>query len=163
MTLNAITLDQYFHNIINQPRIVEIKEPNMFDIMKAKWTEFWTTSFKFVEVPDKYAVNNAPELQEDAWVFGMSTGEYEIDGEVVTAQEDIIVGDNNGTWMETLDHILDIMSKHYGYNIKEQVYYSVAYPLNHPDSAGYGRELNDEVLQKLLLSFPEVYEVSKPE
>ena len=65
--------------------------------------------------------------------------------------------------MEVLDTILDAMEAHYGYNIKEQVYYSVHFPLNMEGEAGYGRSLNDEVFQKLLLSFPEVYEVSKPE
>jgi hypothetical protein len=68
--------------------------------------------------------------------------------------------------MEVLDRILDEMSKHYGYNIKEQVYYSVEFPLNELDDrtgkpfAGYGRSLNDKVLQQLLLAFPEVYDVN---
>ena len=59
---------------------------------------------------------------------------------------------------------LDEMEKHYGYSIKEQVYYSVSFPLNEMDGftgkpyAGYGRNLNDNVLQQLLLAFPEIYE-----
>jgi hypothetical protein len=60
--------------------------------------------------------------------------------------------------MEVLDNVLDAMEAHYGYNIKEQVYYSVHYPLNQPEYAGHGRCLNDERLQQILLAFPELYE-----
>jgi len=51
-----------------------------------------------------------------------------------------------------------VMGEHYGYNIKEQVYYSVAFPMNIEGNSGHGRMLNDEVVQKLLLAYPEVYE-----
>ena len=156
MTLNAITLDDYFKLIIKP---TDTKETTMFDVMKeatasvkAKWTEFMNDSFKFVDVTDKY------EQLDDYWSFELRSSAYESDGEVVPAQHDFILDTNDATWMDVVDRVLDVLGKHYCYNIKEQVYYSVAYPLNHPDSAGYGRELNDEVLQKLLLSFPEVYE-----
>jgi hypothetical protein len=56
------------------------------------------------------------------------------------------------------------MEAHYGYSIKEQVYYSVAFPMNDIDErtgepyAGYGRCINDELFQQLLLAHPELYE-----
>ena len=59
--------------------------------------------------------------------------------------------------MEVFDTILDAMEAHYGYNIKEQVYYSVTFPLNDPDFPGFSRCLNDERLQQILLAFPELY------
>ena len=59
--------------------------------------------------------------------------------------------------MEVLDKVLDVLEKHYEYNIKEQVYYSVTFPINNPEYAGYGRCLSDELLQQLLLAFPELY------
>jgi hypothetical protein len=127
----------------------------MFDVMKAKWTEFFTTQFKWIEEPTT-VTDDEPE---DSWAFYAHTSAYDD----IATKETFIKGAQDGTWMEIVDQVLDVLSHHYGYNIKEQVYYSVAFPLNHPDSSSYGRELNDEVLQKLLLSFPEVYEVSKAE
>jgi hypothetical protein len=75
----------------------------------------------------------------------------------------VLLEPNDTTWMEALDKILNVLNKHYGYNVKEQVYYSVTYPLNELDEngeelAGYGRSLNDELFQKLLLTHPELYE-----
>lgn len=126
----------------------------MFDVMKAKWTEFWTNRYAFI--------NPTQDEEEEGWAFVMSTPSYvDAEGQTVPAKYDVIQGDNDSTWSETVDQILDVIGKHYGYNIKEQVYYSVAFPLNHPECAGYGRSLNDEVLQQLLLAHPEVYEVSK--
>ena len=148
-----MTLDEYFHKIVsdNKP-----KELTMFDVVKAKWTEFWTTRYSFVDTPQ--------QEEEEGWAFVMSTPTYgDSDVGFIEAKYDIIQGDNDTTWMEIVDQILDVIGKHYGYNIKEQVYYAVTFPLNHPESSSYGRELNDEVLQQLLLSFPEVYEVSKAE
>jgi hypothetical protein len=146
-----MTLDDYFKLIVKPTE----KEPTMFDWIKAKWTELMTTPIAFTDEPTQ-------EIVEEGWAFIMKTGSYvDETGEVVPTKEDIIAGDSNGTWMETLDQLLDIMSKHYGYDIKEQVYYSVHYPLNIEGEAGYGRCLNDEVLQKLLLSYPEVYEAKK--
>jgi uncharacterized protein involved in high-affinity Fe2+ transport len=81
-------------------------------------------------------------------------------GDTVKPVHTVLVEPHEGTWMEVLDTILDAMEAHYGYNIKEQVYYSVAFPLNDPECAGYGRSLNDDVLQQLLLAYPEVYEVN---
>jgi glycine cleavage system protein P-like pyridoxal-binding family len=87
------------------------------------------------------------------------------EGTLHPIKETIIIEPHETIWMEVLDRILDEMSKHYGYSIKDQVYYAVEFPLNEVDEhtgkpfAGYGRSLNDKVLQQLLLSFPEVYEV----
>ena len=74
----------------------------------------------------------------------------------------MLVEPHEGTWFEVLDRILDAMEAHYGYNIKEQIYYSVNFPLNDTDDKGipypgYGRCLNDERLQQILLAFPELY------
>lgn len=160
MTLDAITLDQYFHKIVNtQP-----KELAMLDVMKAKWTEFWTqnpinTSYQFVD--NQSTVTNKFDIPEDTWVFGIHTGAYVGDGESVEAKEDIIVGHDGSTWMEVLDQILDVLGHHYGYNIKEQVYYSVHFPINEEGFAGYGRCLNDALFQQILLVHPELYHHSK--
>jgi len=139
-----MTLEQYFH-VINQP-----KEPNMFEYLKNKWTELTTTRYQFEPEP--------LQGEEDYWAFEMHTSAYECDGEAVPMKHNIIMDANDSTWHETLDQILDVMGEHYGYNIKEQVYYSVAFPLNSEGMTGYGRMLNDEVLQQLLLAHPEAYE-----
>lgn len=119
----------------------------------------WTKPVAFVEEKETL-------MDDDYWAFEMVTHEW-IDecNEVHPLKQTIIIEPNDTTWMEVLDRILDEMSKHYGYNIKEQVYYSVEFPLNELDDhtgkpfAGYGRSLNDKVLQQLLLAFPEVYDV----
>jgi hypothetical protein len=149
-----MTLEQYFH-AINQPRK---KEATMFEYLKNKWTELTTTKYEFQPEPLKG--------EEDYWVFEIHTSAYECDGEAVPMKHNIIMDNNDSTWHDTLDQILDVMGDHYGYNIKEQVYYSVTFPNNtlyySPDGkpqAGYGRMLNDDVLQQLLLAYPEVYEM----
>lgn len=160
-----MTLDEYFHSIINKPRIVYVKEPTMFDQFKiavanaqSNFMSLWTKPVAFVE-------EEPTVMDDDYWAFEMVTHEW-IDefNEVHPLKQTIIIEPHDTTWMEVLDRILDEMSKHYGYNIKEQVYYSVEYPLNEVDDrdrtpfAGYGRCLNDNILQQLLLAFPEVYE-----
>lgn len=154
-------LEQYFHNINNQP----IKEPTMFDQFKiavanaqSNFMSLWTKPVVFVE-------EEPTVMDDDYWAFEMVTHAW-IDecNEVHPLKQTIVIEPNGTTWMEVLDRILDEMSKHYGYNIKEQVYYSVNFPLNEIDDrngkpfAGYGRSLNDDVLQQLLLAYPEVYE-----
>ena len=159
-----MTLDDYFHTIINnQP----IKEQTMFDQFKIavasaqnNFMSLWTKPVVFVKEEEPTV------MDEDYWAFEMVTHEWidECD-EVHPIKHTIIIEPHDTTWMEVLDRILDEMSKHYGYNIKEQVYYSVEFPLNELDDrtgkpfAGYGRSLNDKVLQQLLLTFPEVYDV----
>jgi hypothetical protein len=156
-----MTLDQYFHLIINKPRIVEFKEPDMFDKTKMFFTEQIEKINSLLTKPTAFVEEDPALYEEGYWAFEMFTPEYTCDGEFEPKQHDCIIEPSDTTWMETLDQILDVMGKHYGYNIKEQVYYSVAFPLNDPECAGYGRSLNDAVLQKLLLSYPEVYEVNK--
>ena len=155
-------LEQYFHTIIKQPAI---KEPTMFENIKAAvasaqnhFMSLWTKPVSFID--------DHPKLTEDDyWSFEMVTHEWiDEEGNIRPVKESIIIEPHDTTWMEVLDRILDEMSKHYGYNIKEQVYYSVEFPLNECDErtgkpfAGYGRSLNDNILQQLLLAHPEVYE-----
>jgi hypothetical protein len=140
------TLERYFARIVStQPQ----KELTMLDVLKAKWNEFWTHSWVFTDAQEL----KKPQELDDYWAFYARTTAYED----IEAKESYIAGEQDGTWMEILDQILDVLGHHYGYNIKEQVYYSVHFPLNKEGEAGYGRSLNDEVLQKLLLSYPEVY------
>jgi len=156
MTLNPLTLDQYFHLIVNKQQ----KETTMFEKTKMFFNEQIEKITSLLTKPTAF-VEEDPKLYEDGyWAFEMYTPEYTCDGEFEPKQHDCIIEPGDTTWMETLDQILDIMGKHYGYNIKEQVYYSVAFPLNDPECAGYGRSLNDDVLQQLLLAYPEVYEVN---
>lgn len=127
----------------------------MFEYLKAKWTELMSTRYEFIEEP----VVEEQGGYEEGWAFVMRTDSYvNEDGEFIPVKETIIAGDNNGTWMESLEQILDVFNEHYGYNIKEQVYYAVYMALNTEGEAGYGRCLNDEVLQQLLLAYPEAYD-----
>ena len=165
MTHDPLTLEQYFHEIVNKP--IEKEKPTMFDQFKIavanakhNFMSLWTKPVAFVE-DEKHTL-----MEEDYWAFEMVTYEW-IDecNEVHPLKHTLVIEPHETTWMEVLDRILDEMSKHYGYNIKEQVYYSVEFPLNELDDrtgkpfAGYGRSLNDKVLQQLLLAFPEVYDV----
>jgi hypothetical protein len=153
-------LEEYFHNINNQPTK---KEPmTMFQYLKNKWHELTTTKYEFVEETETI-------MDEDYWAFEMYSHEWiDIEGEKQPVRHTFIVEAHDSTWMDVLDRILDEMNNHYGYNIKEQVYYSVNFPLNEVDDrtgkpfAGYGRCLNDAVLQQLLLAYPEVYELDLP-
>jgi len=149
-----MTLNEYFHAIVkNKP-----KELTMFENLKTHFMSLWTKPIAFVEDHPKL-------MDDDYWAFEMVTKEWiDEEGNVRPVKESIIIEPHDTTWMDVLDRILDEMGKHYGYNIKEQVYYSVEFPLNEVDEhtgkpfAGYGRSLNDKVLQQLLLAFPEVYE-----
>ena len=154
MTLKPLTLDEYFHAIVkNKP-----KELTMFENLKTHFMSLWTKPTAFVEDHPKL-------MDDDYWAFEMVTHEWiDEEGNVRPIKESLIIEPHDTTWMEVVDRILDELSKHYGYNIKEQVYYAVEYPLNEVDErtgkpfAGYGRCLNDQMLQQLLLAFPEVYE-----
>lgn len=152
-----MTLDDYFH-VINQPKketTMMLKLSMFFTEQLEKIKNLWTKPVAFAE---------QEVLDDDYWVFEMYTNKWiNEDGETVPVKHTLIVEPNETTWMEVLDRILEEMEKHYGYNIKDQVYYSVQFPLNDINPftgkpiAGYGRSLNDEVLQQLLLAFPEVY------
>lgn len=127
-----------------------------------KIKSLFTKPTKFVDVEPDFVELQQPEL-EDYWAFEMRTDEWvDVDGTEHPVKRTCIIEPHEGTWMEVLDKVLDEMEKHYGYNIKEQVYYSVALPLNMVNEAGYGRMLNDEVFQQLLLAHPEVYELPAP-
>ena len=157
-------LVEYFRRI-NQSKTV--KGSTMFDNVKAsmqlvrtKFTELFAATEPQMDEIDRFKAVNK---EDGYWAFESFTPEYTVDGELEPMQHDVIFDTNDTTWMECLDQILDVLGKHYGYNIKEQVYYSVAFPVNEVDEdtgkqlAGYGRCLNDAVLQKLLLAYPEAY------
>ena len=158
-------LEQYFHEIINQPRIVYVKERTMMLQLSMFFTRQLEKLNSLLTKPTSF-VEEDPTLYEDGyWGFEMYTPEW-IDehGDTVKSITTMLLEPHDGTWMEVLDTILDKMEAHYGYNIKEQVYYSVTFPNNEPSPytgeimAGYSRMLNDGVFQQLLLAFPEVYE-----
>jgi hypothetical protein len=157
----SMTLEQYFHTIINQPRIVYVKETTMFDKTKMFFNEQIEKLNTLLTKPVAF-VEEDPKLHDDGyWAFEMYTPEWINEhGETLKPVHTVLVEPHEGAWMEVLDNVLNAMEAHYGYNIKEQVYYSVTFPLNDPECVGYGRLLNDEVLQKLLLAHPEVYEVN---
>ena len=163
-----MTLEQYFHLIINKP---PVKEPEMnflklsmfFTEQLEKLSKLWTKPTTFVDNSELHTF--AEDYEDGYWAFEMYTPEWYSDDrdEVVAPIHTMFITPHEGTWMEVLDKILDAMEKHYGYNIKEQVYYSVNFPLNEPSPytgevmAGHGRCLNDERLQQILLAFPELY------
>lgn len=155
MTLNPLTLDQYFHLIVNKQQ----KETTMFEKTKMFFNEQIEKINSLLTKPTTF-VEEDPKLYEDGyWAFEMYTPEWvDEHGDTVKPVHTVLVEPHEGTWMEVLDQILDAMEAHYGYNIKEQVYYSVAFPHNIEGYAGYGRSLNDELFQQLLLAHPEVYE-----
>ena len=132
----------------------------MFEKTKMFFNEQFEKINSLLTKPTAFVEQDPALYEEGYWAFEMYTPDYVCDGEFEPKQHDCIIELNDTTWIETLDQILDVMGKHYGYNIKEQVYYSVTFPLNDPECAGYGRSLNDDVLQQLLLAHPEVYEVS---
>jgi hypothetical protein len=136
----------------------------MFERSKAYFQSLkdsWSSLYKWdVEIESKETA-----MEVDYWAFEMYTEPYvNEEGKRISAVHSMLIEPHETTWMEVLDKILDEMEKHYGYNIKEQVYYSVTFPLNIDNEytgtplVGKGRCLNDEVLQQLLLAFPEVYE-----
>lgn len=154
-------LEDYFRKI----NLNLIKEPTMFDQFKIAVANAQSNFMSLWAKPVAFVEEEPTVMDDDYWAFEMVTHEW-IDefGETRPLKQTIIIEPHDTTWMEVLDRILDEMQKHYGYNIKEQVYYSVEFPLNEVDHytgkpfAGYGRSLNDKVLQQLLLAFPEVYE-----
>jgi hypothetical protein len=156
-----MTLDQYFHLIVNKPPVKEkpmnfLKLSMFFTEQFEKIKNLWTKPVAFVEQEQEV-------LEEDYWAFEMYTNEW-IDehGETVPVKHTLTIEPHEGTWMEVIDRVIEEIEKHYGYDIKSRVYYSVEFPLNDLDHegkpmAGYGRCLNDEVLQQLLLAFPQAY------
>ena len=152
-----MTLDQYFHQIIKQPLV---KEQTMFERTKMFFTQQIEKINSLLTKPTTFVDNEVTPEVDDYWSFEMYTGEWYSDerDELVPVKHTCIIEPNDTTWMGVLDKVIDELEKHYGYNIKEQVYYSVTFPLNNPEFAGHGRCLNDERLQQILLAFPELYE-----
>ena len=151
-----MTLDDYFKLIVKP---TETKETTMDFLKLSMWFTAQLENFKKLWTKPTAFVEEDPTLYEDGyWAFEMYTpawtNEY---NETVEPVHTVFVEPHEGTWMEVLDTVLDAMEAHYGYNIKEQVYYSVNFPLNQSDLSGYGRCLNDERLQQILLAFPELY------
>jgi hypothetical protein len=151
-------LEDYFHSIVKQTvkeqKTMSFLNLSMFFTEQLEnFKKLWTKPTAFVEIED-------PKLYEDGyWAFEMYTPEWTDEfGDTVKPVHTVLIEPHEGAWMEVLDTILDAMEAHYGYNIKEQVYYSVNFPLNKEGFAGYGRSLNDELFQQLLLAHPEVYE-----
>ena len=156
-----MTLNEYFHLIVNKPPVKEkpmnfLKLSMFFTEQLEKIKNLWTKPVAFVEQKQEV-------LEEDYWAFEMYTNEW-IDeyGETVPVKHTLTFEPHEGTWMEVIDRVIEEIEKHYGYDIKSRVYYSVEFPLNNLDHegkpmAGYGRCLNDEVLQQLLLAFPQAY------
>jgi hypothetical protein len=167
---NHQPLVEYFSKIIQSTTPNFVKESTMFDNVKAsmqmardKLTSLWTNPTTFVD-------NSKLEDHDDYWAFEMYTGEWEdFAGEGQPARHTVIIEPHEGTWMGVLDTILDAMNAHYGYNIKEQVYYSVKFPMNgiceftDVPYDGHGRNLNDDILQQLLLAYPEAYDSHVPD
>lgn len=157
-------LEKYFERIVNtQP-----KELSMFEKTKMFFNEQLEKINTLLTKPVAFVEEDPKAMGTDYWAFEMYTGEWYSDerGELQPVKHTCIIEPHEGTWMEILDKVMDEMEKHYGYSIKEQVYYSVNFPLNELDNEGnpfpgYGRCLNDKRLQQVLLAFPELYE-SRP-
>lgn len=61
------------------------------------------------------------------------------------------------TWMEVLEDLIKVLELHYGYGIREHVYYAVNFPIfDHNVSPAPGRELNQDLFMELLQDNPEL-------
>jgi hypothetical protein len=136
----------------------------MFESFKAHFTSLW--SINEPSKPDAHVADvTMPEEQpcKDFYRIELFTEGYHCDDEYIPDKYSCIKENRDMvTWMELVDKFADMLSHHYGYNIKEQIYYSVKFPINTLDNEGkefpgYGRELNDEKLQLLLLTHPDLY------
>ena len=159
MTLDTKSLEDYFHRINQSPQ----KEPAMFDYFKAQFAHLFPAPVYSVE-----ASVQTSDDSKDFYSIEMFTEGYDD----IPDKYSCLKGDHSNeediTWMALVDKFADMLSYHYGYNIKEQIYYSVQFPMNLRDESGkeysgYGRELNDDRLQLLLLTHPELYETGEAE
>ena len=156
-----MTLDEYFHKIINQT-------PKKEQTMMLKLSMFFTEQFEklnaLLNKPVSFIQEDDEHEGSDYYIFEMYTAPWydTEEGKLVESKRSLVIGDQVGdpdpSWTTVIDMILDEMSKHYGYDLKSQVYYSVTCPINDIFPEKAGRMLNDEILQQLLLAFPEVYE-----
>lgn len=141
----------------------------MFEKTKMCFNEQIEKINSLLTKPTAFVEQDIKLYDDGYWAFEMYTPEWvDEHGDTVQPVHTVLVEPHEGTWMKVLDTILDAMEAHYGSSIKEQVYYSVTFPNNFlyydengKPPAGYGRSLNDDILQKLLLAYPEVYEVDK--
>ena len=61
------------------------------------------------------------------------------------------------TWMQMLEDLIKVLELHYGYSIRENVFYAVNYPMfDHNHSAAPGRELKKAEFLQLLAEHPEL-------
>ena len=158
MTLDHKPLEAYFRRINHQ------KELTMFEALKSHFSMTWGT-----KPAEELDTLHAPVPNDDCYSIEMFTSGFTCDGEDIPAKYTKFFGNHvdseECTWIHLVDKFADMLSYHYGYNIKEQIYYSVEYPLNYIDQEGkefpgYGRNLNDEKFQLLLLANPDVYETT---
>ena len=64
---------------------------------------------------------------------------------------------SNPTWMQMLEDVIRTLELHYGYPIKDKVYYAVKFPeFDHNFSAAPGRELHQGEFLKLLEKYPKL-------
>jgi hypothetical protein len=162
---NHQPLVEYFSKIV-QPTTV--KGLTMFDNVKIAMQAVRDKCSSLFTSKEVFQKDDLLLEDEDYYAFEMVTQSWINEfNEVVPLKHSIIIEPHDGTWMEVLDNVLDVLNKHYGYNIKEQVYYSVVFPMNEISEytgepmAGFGRCLNDEILQQLLLAYPEIYKADK--
>lgn len=152
MTHDHKPLEAYFRRINQQ------KEFTMFEYLKSQFSQlFQTETIVSPEpIPD-------PEPSPDFYRIEMFTAAYTSQFEDIPTKYSYFTGDHvdSETWMHIMDRFADMLSYHYGYDIKEQIYYSVKFPLNMEGEPGYGRSLNDDRLQLLLLANPDTYEAGE--
>lgn len=160
MTLNKHNaLEQYFHKIIKPLN----KEPSMWEKIKDFILDKLTKPDPDVvtEVTDKSSpyADSKDKIVVEMYTEGYYSWERQ---EEVPPVHTVFYNNMNSTWVEIVDSFLDELEKHFGYNIKDHVYYSLHHPMNLPELSAYGRQLNDERFQLLLLAHPELYE-NEPE
>ena len=143
-------LEAYFRRINQQ------KEFTMFEYLKAQFSHLFP--------PEVTPPEPVPLPRTDFYSVKMYTEGYTNEsGEDIPSKYSCANGDHveGGTWMHVVDRFADMLSYHYGYDIKEQIYYAVKFPLNMEGEPGYGRSLNDDRLQLLLLANPDTYEAGE--
>lgn len=151
-----MTLEQYFNLIIKSPTE---KEPTMLEKIKSFVLDLLTKPDPNIvtEITDK--TSGDPEIKDKLVIEMYTDGYYNIEeGERIPPVHTVFYSNMDATWVSLVDTFIEELEKHFGYSIKEQVYYSVSFPENDPQLSAYGRKINDERFQLLLLAHPELYE-----
>jgi len=97
------------------------------------------------------------------------TFRYEDDNEPIGLYPSVLTKtdlqfEDGTTWVNVVESFLQFLEGHYGYNIREQVFYSVAMPFNDPnESRASGREMDRTVFEKLVLENPDLIPSSQDE